>query len=239
LTPGASWTGWSSLGGTFTGTPAVTYHDGRFDLFAINANGAMSHRIWDNGWQDWTSLGGTFPANSGVTAVFNGNYHIFATATNGQVYEDSLTPGASWTGWSSLGGTATGTPAVTYHDGRFDLFAINVNGAMSHRIWDNGWQDWTSLGGAFPADSGVTAVFNGNYHIFATGTNGQVYEDSYVPGTSWTGWSSLGGTATGAPSVTYHDGRFDLFVKTPAGPMAHKIWDEGWQDWTSLGGDFT
>jgi hypothetical protein len=91
----------------------------------------------------------TGPQGSGL-AVYNGggHYHVFASNAAGTMYEDSW-DGSAWSGWVSLGGTLTGTPGVTYHDGRIDVFQKTPAGPMYQKTWDDGWGDWHSIGGNF------------------------------------------------------------------------------------------
>jgi hypothetical protein len=77
----------------------------------------------------------------------NGVYHVFGISPAGALYQ--RTWNGSWSDWQNLGGTITGTPAVTYHNGRFDVFAIGPGSthAMYQKTYDNGWGDWHSIGG--------------------------------------------------------------------------------------------
>jgi len=56
------WLGWQNLGGTVTGTPAITLHGGRYDVFVPSPNGAMYQKTYTSGdgWSSWHSIGGNF-----------------------------------------------------------------------------------------------------------------------------------------------------------------------------------
>jgi hypothetical protein len=59
---GSNWSGWGSLGGTFSSNPAVTsWGPNRLDVFALGTSGALYHEAGNgSAWNGWESLGGTF-----------------------------------------------------------------------------------------------------------------------------------------------------------------------------------
>ncbi len=230
-----AWSGWRGLGGVVTGTPAVTYHDNRFDAFAMSPAGIVYQKTWQGAWGDWHSLGGTFAG--GVAADYHDNqYDVFAISTGKILYQNSYVAGA-WTGWHALGGTVVGTPAVTYHDGRYDVYAMSPAGIVYQKTWQAGaWSDFRPLGGTFAG--GVAAVYHNNqYDVFAISPGKILYQNSYVSG-AWTGWHSLGGTVTGTPGVTYHDNRYDVWALSPNGSIYQKTWTGTWDNWHSIAGNF-
>lgn len=242
------WTGWQNLGGTVTGAPAVTYRDARFDVFAVSPNGGMYQKHWiaGAGWSGWNEVGdgsGVFGQGTGVTAVYeNGAYHVFGVAPGGALFQNTWD--GSWSGWQNLGGTISGTPAVTYHDGRFDVFVISPNGHMYQKYWTSGsgWSTWSHVddgSGVFGSDTGVAAIYeNGDYHVFGISPGGSLFQDT-LSGSTWSGWQNLRGTLSGTPSVTYHDGRFDVFAHDGSGTAFQKWWTSGngWSSWHGLGGN--
>ncbi len=60
LTPTPTWSGWTNLGGSFTGVPAtLTLSDGAIDLFADSAGSLQVRQESGGTWSAWTSLGGS------------------------------------------------------------------------------------------------------------------------------------------------------------------------------------
>jgi len=88
---------------------AATYHDGRFDVFGIRADGYLTQRTWEIGigWGTWgTPIGGGFQGTPTATYT-NGRYDIFAVGTDGAAYQQTWTSGAGWApGSIPLGGGA-------------------------------------------------------------------------------------------------------------------------------------
>jgi hypothetical protein len=58
----------------------------------------------------------------------------------------------SWSDWESLeGGPFVDSPIVTsWGPGRFDIWAIDIDGILNHKFWDGTqYQGWERLGGPF------------------------------------------------------------------------------------------
>ncbi|MFI5933728.1 glucosaminidase domain-containing protein [Actinoplanes sp. NPDC051494] len=245
----ATWGNWHSLGGNLGGSPAVTYHDNRYDVFAVNdggtaTTGSVFQRTYQNGaWGDWHSIGGEFNNQIGVAAIYeNGKYHVFAVSPSGTLMQRVWN--GNWGDWQNLGGVLLGTPAVTYTGGRFDVFGTGRNGEMYQKSYtpSAGWGDWHSLGGSFKPGRGAAAVVDssGGYHIFGINAAGALQERNYHG--SWGDWLNIGGNLTGTPSVTLHDGRYDVFAISPTGgyAMYQRSYANGsWDDWHSIAGDFS
>jgi hypothetical protein len=150
-----AWKGWHSLSDnstqTFQGTPAVTWNNdtGRMDLFAIGTGGAIFQRSWKGGWNTWSQVPGGGSFAGGLDAVGVGtDLHVFATSPGNRAYH--LHWNGAWKGLEGLGAGVTGTPAVTYGSGRFDLFAMSPGGTMQQQSYLAGdWQGWHPIGGAF------------------------------------------------------------------------------------------
>jgi hypothetical protein len=236
------WSGWKRQTGTGTGTPAVTRHGSTEDVFVVSPNGNMHQRTYSGGkWSGWKNLGGKFGAGTGVAAIWeNGEQHVFGITHAGTLFENTYT--TKWSGWKKLGGTVQGTPAVTYHDGRFDVFATSpANGAMYHKIYNGKtWGPWASLGGVFGAGNGAGAVYEGGrYHVFGITHAGTAFEKTF--NSKWGDWKTIGGTVTGTPAVTTHGGSIDLYAQNPNNHHFYQKHNNGtsWSAWKSLGGDFS
>jgi len=67
---GSGWSGWQSLGGTLTSSPAATSPgSGQIDVFARGSDGALWYKDWNGAaWSSWHPLGGQIPAGTGPAA---------------------------------------------------------------------------------------------------------------------------------------------------------------------------
>lgn len=225
--------GWreQDLGGSLVGTPGVTYHDGRYDVFATAPNGNLYQDIYTSGggWMGWQPrLSGWAP---GVSAVFDGAaYHVFGHNSSGALLQGLFT--SSWQ-TQNLGGTTYGTPGVAEHEGIFDVFSISAGGGLYERSYEGSWDTWHLLpgGGTYGTAFGVAAVWAGSGdYVLAPNANGHLYEQ-YFNG-SWSAPLSLGGTLSDTVGVTYANGRFDLFGPASGGLSQQTYYPgTGWNGW--------
>jgi uncharacterized protein YkwD len=81
---------------------------------------------------------------------------------------------------------------------------------------------------------------NARSDIFKRGGDGALWTKTWN-GSSWTGWSSLGGVLSSEPATaSWGSGRLDVFALGGDGAMWHKALNGGtWGGWESLGGFFT
>jgi hypothetical protein len=220
--------GWhqQKLGAVMIGAPAVSYRNGRYDVFVIGADGGTYHRsATANGWSAWKRIS-TVRLAGGESVVRDpaGNFHVFGTDWLGALWQIS----GSEARWSTqaLGGVVLGRPAVTYADGRFDVFADGVNQTLHQKSYVNGrWTAWTQIvNRPFRAELNATVDVNGIFHIFALDAAGMLWK---VSGHSRS-WSvqSLRHKSPSVVGVTYRPGRYDVFAVDNTGSMAQTTYPE-------------
>jgi hypothetical protein len=104
---------------------------------------------------------------------------------------------------------------------------------------------WRSLGGRTLAGSGPAAVnIGGTLYVLALDTTGTVFVNRSTDGAHWSGWRSLGGTASGdIGAATPAPGVGVVFVRGPGNAVWYKEFagttagvTPGWH---SLGGSLT
>lgn len=121
--PGGTWTDWALLGRLSGGfsedvTPVVTANsDGRLELFAVSARGAVWHR-WqtaDTSWSpSWSSLGNADGTVTGIAVAVDSDGRLELCATLAGHTVARRRQGASgqpWSAWASLGNPATSAVA--------------------------------------------------------------------------------------------------------------------------------
>jgi hypothetical protein len=94
--------------------------------------------------------------------------------------------------------------------------------------------------GVLDDDPAIAAVGAGDMRIFVRGTDGAVWTRSWN-GSSWSGWSSLGGVATSGPAAITRGNIYDVFVRGGDNAYYHKYFTpaSGWSaGWERLGGVF-
>ncbi len=229
--------GWSwhtqDLGGVIVGEPAVTYADGRFDLFAVSPRGRLFQRTYTGrAWGAWQNLDGSWLP--GVSAVFDPlsrTYYVFGHDLGGHLRQSYWSD--YWSGpWQQLdlGGVTAGAPGVSLADGEFDVFAVSPRGRLFQLTSAGGtWGTWQVVGSATYSPGAAAIHTPTGYEVFVRDTDGtmtQVYDDA----TGWHGPIDLGGTFDRAPGVTFHGGRYDLFGLNSDG-LYQSIDTNTWSTW--------
>ena len=204
------------------------------------------------GWGDWAWLGeawkGGVPTLRDVVVGTNadGRLEVFAlSAGDGTCYHIYQTAPGSWdkATWAPLGGgPVNGALAVALDgSGRLQLFALDVNGLLTHSLQGNPWSEWGSLGfGPFSAFQ-VGTDPDGVLVAFAVDAGGALwYLRQSRPGTSWNG-AQAGTIGAGlyADLTVGRDASMSLVVLAPRaddGVVTFALQSEGWSRWRSLEG---
>jgi len=227
----------------------------RLDLFSTfgKQTGTMQHTWFDNGvWYPWENLGGTLVTGSAAAASWApGRLDIFGVGTDYTLQHKWFDNGA-WSGWESLGGNldvdpspnvlrASDLSAVSWSQGRIDVFATSSDQTLQHTWFDNGiWYPWESLGGSLADGPTVASWSQGRLDIFAAAGNlgtGYTLQHTWFDNSGWSPWENLGGSFVGSPTVaSWSRGRLDIFANGLDGSLQHKWFDSGiWYPWESLG----
>jgi hypothetical protein len=138
------------------GLTAVSWGEGRIDLFWIGADGALWHRWWGaTGWSDDERLGGEPASAPAVVSWAANEQQVFIVGRDGQlwnIYWDSR----AWHHWVAMGGAFGAdaqVAAATWGANRIDIFVSDAD-ALWHRFW-NGveWVEWQREGADRPAQA--------------------------------------------------------------------------------------
>jgi hypothetical protein len=236
-------TGWQSLGGTLTSSPAASsWGPAREDIFVRGSDNALWHRPRIGlAWGAWESLGGILSADPSAVSWGTNRIDVVVRGFNNAIWHRSF-DGTNWSAWDSLGGYATSAPAVaSWGPNRLDVIVTGTNNRGLWQATFNGtsWT-WSSLGGSATSDPGAVSSAANRIDMFVAGTdNHGLWQDTWN-GTSWT-WTSLGGIAVSGPNAaSCSAGHVDMFVTGTDGA----IWQRGfngtsWAAWKSLGGSWT
>jgi len=154
--------------------------------------------------------------------------------------------------WVSLGGTLTSRPSVaagalSVPGGEaVDVVVRGPDGAVYDKeLTSTTVQPWRRLGGQVLAGSGPAAVnVGGTLYVLAIGANGVVAVNRSTDGAHWSGWRSLGGSASAdVGAATPARGVGVVFVRGPGNVAFYKEFagttpgvTAGWH---SLGGSLT
>ncbi|PWR09253.1 alpha-galactosidase [Micromonospora acroterricola] len=240
---GADQVAGANLGGTASASPAlVRVDDTHATAFVRTAQGALavntrSGATWGTGW---TSLGGPVGGRIlGQPAAYGsagGRIDVFVRGTDNAVWRRSYVAG-SWGPWSSLGGAVTDGPTVAWTSPtQWTLIARGADGKLWSRTASSGW---TGIGA--PEDRPVygrpSAVVDdaGVLHVAVRSRTDEVWWRSRT-GTTWSAWTSVGGTTSGSPTLLATAGRVYLFALA----ADNRLWqrnlvDGTWGGWFRRG----
>ena len=236
---------WERLGApsgrTLTSDPsAVSWGDGRIDVFARASDSALWHRwyIRGRGWSGWEKLGGVLDSGPGVSSWAAGRLDVFALGEDKKLRHKWYVRGQGWSKgpWENLGApsgrTLTSDPsAVSWGDGRIDVFARASDSALWHRLYarGQGWSGWEKLGGVLASGPDVSSWGEGQLDVFALGGDKHLRHKRYVRGQGWSkgSWENLGApsgrTLTSDPgAVSWGGGRIDVFARASDGALWHR-----------------
>ncbi|CAI6087140.1 unnamed protein product [Clonostachys chloroleuca] len=244
---------WRSIGGVFTGTPAVvSWGPGRIDVFVRGTDNAVYHK-WQNGGGtdflpagNFENLGGTIFSNISAVSWGPNRIDLFALGTNNACWH-RWWDGAAWRGWESLGGLFVGDiSAVSWGPNRIDLFGRGMDNAVYHKAWDgSAWKGWTFLGGKVVGSPAAVCWGPNRIDCFVRGLGNGVHQKTWN-GSAWlpsvTGWTALGGTVMDDVTVVSRRvNHLDLVVRGTGNGVHQKTWNgSAWlpsaTGWTALGG---
>jgi hypothetical protein len=237
-------------------TALVRNADGRLDAFVVGSDRAVWHRtetIPGGAWGAWSSLGGVV-SSIGVARNADGRLEVFAVGGDSGVWHQWQTyPGGSWSGWSSLGGVVSSIAVASNANDDLDLFAIGSDSGVWHQeqtasSFGSGglWSGWSSLGGVVKSIA-VTRNADGRLEVFAVGGDSSVWHQAQTSagsslgsGSSWSGWSDLGGVVSSISVAANADGRLEVFAIGSDRAVWHQVQTFAgsglWSGWSSLGG---
>ena len=230
---------------------AVSWGDGRIDVFARASDGGLWHRyVQDEGWSGWESLGGVLNSGPDVSSWAEGRLDVFALDTAYKLRHKWYVRGQGWSGWENLGAptglTLVSAPsAVSWGEGRIDVFGQASDDGLWHRSYvrDQGWSGWENLGGVLNSGSDVSSWAEGRLDVFALGMDNKLRHKWYVRGQGWSGWENLGAPsgltlASDPGAVSWGEGRIDVFARASDDGLWHRwyVRGEGWSGWEPLGG---
>jgi hypothetical protein len=131
---------------------------------------------------------------------------------------------SSGTGWTNrgdpTGGVLAQAPAIMTYNGNFYVFVLGQDQNIWQTYWDASvgvWEPWSQVSGpqpsgSYPFTSAPSAtVFSGSPVVFVRGSNNHIWQNSWSPGSGWTGWADISTpySSVSAPAVMVYTGNND------------------------------
>ena len=253
--PNWGWSGWTSLGGVLTSSPAaISRGDNTLDVFVRGTDGVLWQKTTTDGgttWSNWNNLGGVLAPGTGPgVSGWSGHEDLFVVGTDSALWHNTWTA-SGWSGWASLGGSSlrSSPAAVSRVSGVIDVHVRGNDGTDNELSYSNGaWAAWKNLGGQIAAGTGPAlgvwsfSPTGGTVYVLYTGTDGAMYQKTWTQTSGWSrSWTNLGGTLISSPSVAWTTQQYSLevyarwtndylFLKEYF-KGASSAADESWTDW--------
>jgi hypothetical protein len=195
-----------------------------------------------------------------IATMPSGRTDLFVLGSDGNVWQSTCArrceQRTNFSSWSRQpgrppGGATSDPAAVSWGEGRIDLFVRGSIANIWHQTWENGaWLGWEDIDGR--TESGPTAASwgFGNLHVFVLAGGGTVWHRACVAtdsvpacrGSSWMTWMADSGTpptrTTAVTSVSNSNGSVDIALRGSDGALWFQRWTaSGWVGWRSLGGE--
>lgn len=208
----------NDLGGAASASPGlVRFDDTHAMAFTRGDNGDLQvQTLAGTTWsRSWTSLGGpTGGQMLGQPAVYGsagGRVDVFVRGTDNGAYQRTF-DGSSWGAWVSLGGLLTDSPSVAYTGP--DSWKLFVRGVDGQIYWRTATSGWASIGGGgIYGRPGVATDDSGTTYVAVRINDDSVWLRTQDAAGNWSNWGSLGGLASGSPTLLATLGRVYLFVR--------------------------
>ncbi len=256
-TSGGGWNQYQPLGGSdLSHLATLVWLDGRSEVFALGAGGAIWHDSWDlakSAWSGWSSLGGSFSTGPATVTWSNGTGELFATDAAGDLWHSWSGTGASypngWYAWTKMtraGGAIASRPsAVRWADGHAQVFARGADGKLyaSDFSMQSGWPALSAVG-AGSILGNPSAIMNvagkgasPGPEVFARDATGHLVHLGWN-GSSYGAFQPLGDeVASSDPLGWIHgDGTAEVFAVDTNGDLVHTLHDPtaGWSAWAAI-----
>jgi hypothetical protein len=235
---------WESIGGNVDGTPAaVSWGDGRIDLFARSSDNTLLHEWYDGGWGGWEEISGAGQVTTDPVAVVSGSRRLDVIHRG----DDESLRHTSYDGnWETASIPATGrgerweternVSIVSWGPGRLDLFA-RTSSKLLH-WWMPGGTQWAGpeeldMGPVSYLEGDIAAVSVDDERLDVIASDDYfIHHFAYDGGwRHFTSMSSPVGALNQPAVVSNRPGHFDLFVDT--GTRLHRcsFVDNAWGPW--------
>jgi hypothetical protein len=192
--------GWSGLGGSATGRPAVAgLGGGAFAVVVRDDEGTVRVRYLRGGtWSGWSSLGGSF--GTSPAAVGRSGSLVIAAAGRRREVRTTVVTGGRSSGWRNTGVVSTATPGLAAEPGTGVLHLITRNPdlAPSARASVDGARTWgpaTRLAGRLGSGIAAASRAAGTVDIVALGLDGRAVQSTLRSG-GWDRFRLVGASRT-------------------------------------------
>jgi lysozyme len=244
---GGKWTAFASLmGKNLSHASALAYGDGRVEVFALGADGAIWHDVQTKaGFGGFQSLGGSFVTGAGPIVWGDGHAEIFVTDAKGAAWHLQADATGNWGNWSIIGGGPLASRPIParWSDGHVTLFARGVDGALYAS--DNTmatWPAFTAINATqkITGEPSVLVYPAAGPEVFARDASGNVIHLWNESG-KWSAWANDFNQKIVSDPMAWlrSDGTGEVFGIDAKGDLVKSLHDTPtWSAWSPVGSGF-
>lgn len=243
-------------GGPVVDIAAASRGPGHAEVFAVDRHDNLWHRCWleKGGWADWEKFTGHTTSPVAACSLEDGHMGVLIAGKDHRTvrYSFSRAP-TTWDPWLSLDGLAGGPEASTLaqlaavgvRGQKLDLWALRVDGRISHSWWPRAdgkqtWsepEDWAAPGGT--VDIAAASRGPGHAEVFAVDRHGNLWHRWWLQGEGWVDWQRFTDhVAAPVAACSFADGHIQVFVTDPdsnAITYSSSSVPARWDPWEILG----
>jgi hypothetical protein len=185
------WSQWVPQGAPplgFTDGPAIVSRNNKVCNIYVrgNDNALWQKAFFDGRWHDWARHddGGALASVPALGSMGANHEHVFVRGTDGQVWSKAWTPATGWQPWfphaAPPDGFVGGPAIVSRNNSVCNLYVRGADNALWQRtFFDGRWHGWSRHdGGVLASDPVAGSMGSEHEHVFARGTDGQVWSTS-------------------------------------------------------------
>ncbi|MGW4599600.1 glycoside hydrolase family 27 protein [Streptomyces sp. NPDC004457] len=229
----------TSLGRRTSASPAVVRDGDTLTTFFRGPGGTLVQHTADGTRPPRTRDlagpdGGRILGQPAAYASAGGRIDVFVRGTDDHAYRRVFS-GGRWGDWQDLGGSLTDAPTVAFTDpADWTLVARGADGSVVRRGPSGGWSSLGTPGGR-PVYGRPSAVVGADdrVHVAVRTAADDVWTNSRDRSGRWSGWSSLGGTVSGSPTLVAVGDAVVLYARAADYTLWQQRYDGGaWRGWT-------
>jgi alpha-galactosidase len=229
----------TSLGRKTSASPAVVRDGDTLTTFYRGAGGTLVQHTADRSRPARTRdlagpVGGRILGQPAAYASAGGRIDVFVRGTDNHAYR-RVFAGGRWSDWQDLGGRLTDAPAVAFSDpAHWTLVARDAEGRVAQRGPSSGWSSLgTPAGRPVYGRPSAAVDAGGRVHVAVRTAADDVWTIARDASGQWSGWTSLGGTVSGSPTLVAVGGSVVLYARAADYTLWQQRYDGGaWHGWT-------
>jgi hypothetical protein len=241
----ASWSGWQYRASGMAGDPVSIAYNGMLYVFSRGTDGNLYVVYWNG--ISWISgriagNGAIAMGSSPTVTVYGSEMDVYIRGTDSNLWKSGTTDGVNFGNLGNMGGgNLENDPKAITYGAEMDVYANNTSGTLMKDTWNgSSWSGFNPLTGASFQGSPTAMQYNsGEMDVYDRGiSDSRIYKDTWqAGGTSWSGWSSLGGNEQGDPTALQWGTEMDVYATNYANNTDKDTWlpaNNNWSGFQSL-----